>query len=65
MAASLEPATAADYAGQLFYIRNAEAFYNGKLRCFEVGIRCLDAHTFQVELYPLFFLDLCCYPTLA
>src|SRR5205823_11524561 len=25
---TLNPATAADYAGQLFYIRNAEAFYN-------------------------------------
>jgi len=65
---ALSPATASDYAGQLFYIKNAEAFYNGELRnSSEVGIRCLDAHTFQVELnYPLaFFLDLCCYPTLA
>jgi len=65
---ALSPETASDYAGQLFYIRNAEAFYNGKLRnSSEVGIRCLNAYTFEVELnYPLaFFLDLCCYPTLA
>jgi oligopeptide transport system substrate-binding protein len=65
---ALSPETAADYAGQLFYIRNAESFYNGTLtNTSDLGIRCLDARTFQVELnYPLaFFLDLCCYPTLA
>jgi oligopeptide transport system substrate-binding protein len=65
---ALSPATASDYAGQLFYIRNAEGFYSGKIKDpSAVGIRALDPHTFQVELnYPLaFFLDLCCYPTLA
>lgn len=65
---ALSPATASDYAGQLFYIKNAEAFYEGKLADFgQVGIRAVDAHTLQVELnYPLaFFLDLCCFPTLA
>lgn len=65
---ALSPATAADYAGQLFYIHNAEGFYTGKIKDpSEVGLRALDARTFQVELdYPLaFFLDLCCYPTLA
>jgi oligopeptide transport system substrate-binding protein len=65
---ALSPATASDYAGQLFYIHNAEAFYNRKVKnSSEVGIRALDPYKFQVELdYPLaFFLDLCCYPTLA
>lgn len=65
---ALNPATASDYAGQLFYIRNAEPYYSGKLKnVSELGIRALDARTFQVELeYPVaFFLDLCCYPTLA
>jgi oligopeptide transport system substrate-binding protein len=65
---ALSPATASDYAGQLFYIHNAEDLYTGKIKNpSEVGIRTLDSHTFQVELdYPLaFFLDLCCYPTLA
>ena len=65
---ALSPQTASDYAGQLFYIHNAEAFYTGKIKdASQVGIRALDAHTFQVQLdYPLaFFLDLCCYPTLA
>jgi oligopeptide transport system substrate-binding protein len=65
---ALNPATAADYAGQLFYIRNAEAFYTGKLTGpAQLGLQAVDAHTFRVELnYPLaFFLDLCCFPTLA
>ena len=65
---ALDPATAADYAGQLFYIRNAEAFYNGKLQDpSQLGIHALDPLTLQIELNdPLaFFLDLCCFPTLA
>ena len=65
---ALSPATASDYAGQLFYIRNAEAFYNGQLSDpSKLGFRALDQRRFQVELNsPLaFFLDLCCYPTLA
>jgi oligopeptide transport system substrate-binding protein len=65
---ALSPATASDYAGQLFYIHNAENFYDGKIRDpAQVGIQCLDSTRFQVQLdYPVaFFLDLCCYPTLA
>jgi oligopeptide transport system substrate-binding protein len=65
---ALDPATASDYAGQLFYIKGAEDFYNGKIKDpAQVGIAALDATTFRVELsYPLaFFLDLCCFPTLA
>ena len=65
---ALSPTTAADYAGQLFYIKNAEPFYLGKLTDpNQVGIRALDEHTLRVELNtPLaFFLELCCYPTLA
>jgi oligopeptide transport system substrate-binding protein len=65
---ALDPKTAGDYAGQLFYIKNAEDYYNGKIKDPEqVGIHALDAHRFEVELnYPLaFFLDLCCFPTLA
>jgi oligopeptide transport system substrate-binding protein len=65
---ALDPATASDYAGQLFYVKNAEAFYNRKLTdAAQLGIQALDIHTLQVELNsPLaFFLDLCCFPTLA
>ena len=65
---ALSPSTAGDYAGQLFYIKNAEPYYNGKIKDrAEVGIRALDAWTLRVELeQPVaFFLDLCTFPTLA
>jgi oligopeptide transport system substrate-binding protein len=65
---ALSPATAGDYAGQLFYIKNAEAYYNGKIKDpGGVGIHALDPRTIQVELdQPVaFFLDLCTFPTLA
>ena len=65
---ALSPATAGDYAGQLFYIKNAEDFYNGKIKDpSQVGIHALDAHTLRVELnQPLaFFLDLCTFSTLT
>jgi oligopeptide transport system substrate-binding protein len=65
---ALNPATAGDYAGQLFYIKGAEDWYNGKIKDqSQVGIRALDARTVQVELNsPLaFFLELCSFPTLA
>lgn len=64
----LDPATASEYAGQLFYIRNAEAYYNRKItNAAEVGIQALDDRTLRVELsHPTpFFLDLCAFQTLA
>ncbi|HVV71641.1 MAG TPA: peptide ABC transporter substrate-binding protein, partial [Verrucomicrobiae bacterium] len=64
----LNPGTASDYAGQLFYIKNAEAYYNGAVADPSlVGVHALDPHTVQVELNtPLaFFLDLCCFPVLS
>lgn len=64
---ALSPATAADYAGQLFYIRNAEKFYAGKASAGELGIRAVGPYMVRVELiHPLvFFPDLCCFPILA
>ena len=65
---ALSPATAGDYAGQLFYIRNAEAYYNGKIKDQgQVGIRAPGRYQVQVELdRPVpFLLDLCTLPTLA
>jgi len=65
---ALSPATAGDYAGQLFYIKGAEDWYNGKTKdSSRVGIHALDSYTMRVELNaPLaFFLDLCAFPTLA
>jgi len=64
----LNKETAGDYAGQLYCIKNAEDWYNGKLTDqSSVGITALDARTLRVELNsPLaFFLELCSFPTLA
>jgi oligopeptide transport system substrate-binding protein len=64
----LSPATAADYAGSLFCIKNAEDYYKGKIKDpAQVGIHPLDARTLRVELeQPVaFFLDLCTFPALA
>ena len=65
---ALSPATAGDYAGQLFYLKGAEDWYNGKIKdAAKVGIHALDDFTLRVELNsPLaFFPDLCAFPTLA
>ncbi|MBA4148514.1 MAG: peptide ABC transporter substrate-binding protein [Verrucomicrobia bacterium] len=64
----LEPATAADYAGQLYFVKNAEEYNTGKLKDFEqVGVKAVDARTVRVELVgpTPFFLDLCAFTTLA
>src|SRR5215813_6192865 len=64
---ALSPATAGDYAGQLFYIKNAEGYYTGKMKDRgQVGIRALDRYRVQVELeQPVpFMLDICALPTL-
>jgi oligopeptide transport system substrate-binding protein len=63
----LAPATASDYAGQLFYLKNAEDFNAGKIRDPSlVGVRALDKFTVRVELNQptAFFLDLCTLPIL-
>lgn len=65
---ALSPATAADYAGQLFCIENAEDYYLGKIKDpGRLGIRARGPYDLEVRLaYPLvFFPDLCCFPTLA
>lgn len=64
----LTPATASEYAGQLFYLKNAEAYYNGQIKdAGQVGVRALDDRTLRVELAnpTAFFLDLCAFQTLA
>ena len=62
---ALDPSTAAAYAGQIFYVKNAEAFNAGKIKDSSlVGIRALDPSTVQVELNEPtpFFLDICAMP---
>lgn len=64
----LDPVTAGEYAGVLFYVKNGEAFNTGKLKDpSQVGVKAIDDRTLQVELVDPtpFFLDLCAYPTLA
>src|ERR1700733_2141833 len=59
---TLNPATASDYAGQLFYIKNAEDFNAGKIKDASlVGIHAPDPFTVRVELKnpTAFFLDIC------
>ena len=64
---ALLPEMAAEYAYQLYYVRNAKTFNEGKITDFnEVGVRALDPFTLQVTLdNPTpFFLDLCAFVTL-
>lgn len=71
----LAPATAADYAGQLFYIRNAEAYCTGKTNpatgqrysAKDVAVEAFDDRTLRVELVAPtpFFPDLCASRPLA
>jgi oligopeptide transport system substrate-binding protein len=64
----LDPRTASKYAGQLFYVKNAQEFCEGKLKdSAQIGIRVPDPNTFVVELNAAtaFFLDLCTLETLA
>ena len=64
---ALSPATASGYAGQLFYLKNAEDFNAGKIKDPSlVGVKALDRYTVQVELNDptAFFLDLCAFSTL-
>jgi oligopeptide transport system substrate-binding protein len=46
----LTPSLAADYANQLYCIKNAEAFRKGTADFSTVGIVALDAHTLRVTL---------------
>ena len=62
---ALNPATASDYAGQLYYLKNGEAFNTGKIKDPSlVGVHAPDKFTVRVELnHPTpFFLDICAMP---
>jgi oligopeptide transport system substrate-binding protein len=63
----LEPATAAQYAYQLYYLKNAEAYNAGTLTDFSrVGLQVLDDYTLKVDLAnpTPYFLDLTSFYTL-
>jgi oligopeptide transport system substrate-binding protein len=64
----LNPATAADYVAQLYYLEGGEDYATGKITDpNDVGVRALDDLTLRVELVnpTPFFLDLCAFQTLA
>ena len=63
----LEPATAASYAYQLYYVRNAQAYNTGQLTDFsQVGLAAVDPRTLVVTLERRtpFFLSLTSFMTL-
>jgi oligopeptide transport system substrate-binding protein len=63
----VDPDTAADYAGQLYFVKNAQAINNGQMDKKELGVSAIDPWTARVELNAPtpFFLDLCAFRTLA
>jgi len=64
----LNPATAADYASQLYPLVNASAYHSGDLKDFtQVGVKALDDRTLQTTLEnPIpYWLDLAAFLTLA
>ena len=63
----LDPETASEYAGQLFYLKNGEEYCTGKIKdASAVGVKATDAYTLRVELNnpTPFFLHLCALQTL-
>ena len=64
---ALTPDTGAQYSYQLFPVKNAQAFAEGKISDFtQVGVRADDDRTLVVELEnpTPYFLELCAFPTL-
>ncbi|MEN8076587.1 peptide ABC transporter substrate-binding protein [Clostridioides difficile] len=64
---ALDKATAAEYSYQLYYIKNAEKFYNGEVGADEVGIKVVDDYTLEVTLESptSYFPQLLAFPTYA
>ena len=65
---ALNPATGSQYAYQLYYLVNGEAYGTGKITDFsKVGVKAPDAHTLVVTLtHPTaFFLELTSFQTLC
>lgn len=62
---ALDPKTAAEYAYQLFYIENAEAYNKGEVIAEEVGIKVVDDYTLEVKLNAptTYFLQLTAFST--
>ncbi len=64
----LTPEFGADYASQLYVIKNAQRFHEGRLKDFsQVGVTALDDRTLRVELEnpTPYFIDLCAFTTFS
>ncbi|MGH4121509.1 MAG: peptide ABC transporter substrate-binding protein [Clostridium sp.] len=62
----LNPKTASDYANQLYYLKNGQAYNGGKAKVEDVGVKATDDYTLEVELAvpTAYFLQLCALSTL-
>src|SRR5688572_17079167 len=59
---AVNPLTASDYAGQLYYVKNGEAINRGMIKdVTQLGAEAVDTRTLRVELVAptAFFIDLC------
>jgi len=63
---ALDPATGAEYAYQLYYIKNGQAINEGKMPAEELGVVAKDDKTLEVTLESAtsYFLELTAFPTL-
>ena len=64
----VDPATASDYSGLLFYLENGEEIATGKIKDLtKLGVRALALRQLEVKLVSPtpFFLDLCAFRTMA
>ncbi len=65
---ALDPVTASEYAGSLFFVTNAEGFNSGKIKDPPlVGVHALDPLTVRIQLnHPTpFFPDVCAMPVVC
>jgi len=64
---ALAPETQAEYAYQLYYIKNALEYNEGVAKAEDLGITVIDDYTLEVELNAPtpYFLNLAAYPTLC
>lgn len=62
---ALKPETASEYAFQLYYVKNGEAYNTGKATADQVGVKAVDDKTLEVTLEAPcpYFLSLMAFPT--
>lgn len=62
----LDPVIGSEYANQLFYVKNAKEYFEGKAKIEDVGIKIIDDYTLEVTLHSpcSYFLELCAFHTL-